>query len=63
MLKSLAFDYCLGAHGSYFDLETKYPGLKKGEETAFIDPGGYKKYVTEAEQAFLKELAKQKSGK
>ena len=34
----------------------------KGDKTAFIDTGAYKKYITEAEQAFLKELAKQKSG-
>lgn len=59
VLKSLPVDYFLGAHGSYFDLETKYARMKAGSATAFIDPEGYKKYVTEREQAFRRELAKQ----
>ncbi len=61
VLKSLPCDYFLGAHGSYFDMETKYKKFKAGESTAFIDPQGYKDYVTEREQAFRRELAKQKS--
>jgi metallo-beta-lactamase class B len=61
VLKSLPSDYFLGAHGSYFDMETKYKKFKAGDSTAFIDPQGYKDYVTEREQAFRRELAKQKS--
>lgn len=60
VLKSLPCDYFLGAHGSYFDLETKYAKFKAGAATAFIDPDGYKNYVAEREQAFRTELAKQK---
>ena len=60
VLKSLPVDYFLGAHGSYFDMETKYKQFKAGVATAFIDPEGYKAYVTEREQAFRRELAKQK---
>jgi metallo-beta-lactamase class B len=60
VLKSLPCDYFLGAHGSYFDMETKYAQLKAGVSTAFIDPGGYKNYVAERERAFRRELAKQK---
>ena len=60
VLKSLPCDYFLGAHGSYFDMETKYAQLKAGVSTAFIDPGGYKNYVAERESAFRRELAKQK---
>ena len=59
VLKSLSCDYFLGAHGSYFDLETKYAQLKVGNATAFIDPAGYKDYVADREQAFRKELQKQ----
>jgi metallo-beta-lactamase class B len=59
VLKSLPCDIFLGAHGSYFDLETKYARLKKGDLTAFVDAEGYKKYVAEKEQAFKAELAKQ----
>jgi len=60
VLKALPCDYFLGAHGSYFDMETKYARLKQGGASPFIDPDGYKSYVSEREQAFRKELAKQK---
>jgi len=60
VLKSLPVDYFLGAHGSYFDMETKYKRFKAGDESAFIDPQGYTDYVNEREQAFRRELAKQK---
>ena len=55
-------DIFLGSHGSYFDLETKYSQMEKGAVTPFIDPAGYRKYVTEREAAFRVELAKQKTG-
>jgi len=61
VLRSLPCDYFLGAHGNYFDMETKYAQLKKGVLTSFIDPDGYLKFVTQKEQAFRAELAKQKS--
>jgi metallo-beta-lactamase class B len=61
VLKSLSCDYFLGAHGSYFDMETKYEKWKAGVSTAFIDPAGYKNYVAEREQAFRRELRKQKA--
>src|SRR5262249_2073855 len=61
VLKSLPCDYFLGAHGSYFDMETKYARLKEGAPSPFIDPEGYKKYVAEREQAFRDELARQKA--
>jgi len=59
VLKSLPVDYFLGAHGSYFDLESKYPRFKAGE-IAFFDPTGYKNYVDDRERAFRMELTKQK---
>lgn len=61
VLRSLPVDMFLGAHGSYFDMETKYAHLKDGSANPFIDPVGYKAYVTEREEAFRRELAKQKS--
>ena len=59
VLKSLPVDYFLGAHGSYFDLEKKYPKFKAGDAAALIDTAGYKSYVEEREQAFRRELKKQ----
>ena len=61
VLKSLPVDIFLGAHGSYFDLQTKYPRLKEGAANPFIDPAGYKSYVTDRERAYRAELAKQKA--
>lgn len=58
VLKALPCDIFLGAHGSYFDLETKHARLKEGVLMPFIDPEGYKKYVAEREQAFHAELKK-----
>ena len=60
VLKSLPCDIFLGAHGSYFDLETKYARLKSSGVAAFVDPDGYKEYVNERERAFRKELEKQR---
>jgi metallo-beta-lactamase class B len=60
VLKSLPCDYFLGAHGAYFDMETKYAKFKTGDSTAFIDPVGYKNYVAEWELRFTTELARQK---
>ena len=59
VLNSLSCDYFLGAHGSYFDLETKYPKFKAGDANAFIDPAGYKNYIADREKAFRTELKKQ----
>jgi metallo-beta-lactamase class B len=60
VLKSLPCDFFLGAHGSYFAMETKYARLQKGDPLPFIDPAGYKSYVADREQAFRAELARQK---
>jgi metallo-beta-lactamase class B len=60
VLKSLKCDIFLGAHGSYFGLEEKYPLLKRGRANPFIDPGGYQKFVAQKEQDFLTELKKQR---
>ncbi len=58
-LKSLPCDVFLGAHGSYFGMEEKFARMKRDGANPFVDPEGYKAYVTEREQAFRGELAKQ----
>lgn len=59
-LKSLHCDVFLGAHGGYYGLEEKYARLKAGDTAAFVDPAGYQNYVAEREEAFRRELARQK---
>jgi metallo-beta-lactamase class B len=60
VLKSLPCDIFLGAHGSYFDLEGKYPRMKTAGVAAFVDPAGYKSWIADREQAFRREMEKQK---
>jgi metallo-beta-lactamase class B len=59
VLKTLPVDIFLGAHGSYFSLETKYARRNAVPVNPFIDPVGYRNFVLDREQAFRTELAKQ----
>lgn len=59
VLKSLKCDLFLGAHGSYYGLDAKYPKLKPGAANPFVDPDGYRAYITEREQYYLKVLKEQ----
>jgi metallo-beta-lactamase class B len=61
VLKGLPVDLFLGAHGSYYDMETKVKKLEGATANPFIDLVGYKAYVEDREQAFLKEWEKQKA--
>jgi metallo-beta-lactamase class B len=60
VLKSLPCDIFLGAHGSYFGLEQKYPLRNEGSANPFVDPRGYQHYIAQKEEDFRTELAKQK---
>ncbi|MGD1107236.1 MAG: subclass B3 metallo-beta-lactamase [Terracidiphilus sp.] len=63
VLDALPCDVFLGAHGSYFGLTEKYARWKNGDKSAFIDPAGYKAYISDREQAFEKELQRQSAAK
>ena len=60
VLKALPCDIFLGAHGDYFGLVDKYARMKTGGVAAFVDPKGYAAWIADREQAFRRELAKQK---
>lgn len=61
-LKALPCDLFLGAHGTYFGLDTKLKRFNAGDKNAFIDPDGYRAFIAEREADFLKELdAQQKT--
>ena len=60
-LKQLPCDIFLGAHGGYYDLEAKFAKLKNGASNPFVDPDGYKNFVSDKEQAFRAELRKQQA--
>ena len=60
VLKSLPCEVFLGAHGNYYGMEAKFARMKSGAgPNPFIDPDGYRAYVAEREQAFLKTLQEQ----
>lgn len=62
VLKALPVDLFLGAHGGYYDMETKHARfLVAGGDNPFIDPDGYRRYIADREEAFLTELAKQQA--
>jgi metallo-beta-lactamase class B len=60
-LKSLPCDVFLGAHGSYYNMLTKYARKRAGDEQAFVDPTGYRDYIANRQQAFETELARQQA--
>jgi len=60
VLRALHCDVFLGAHGNYYDMESKYAQMT-GRTNPFIDPKGYLNYVNDREQAFRAELARQQT--
>jgi metallo-beta-lactamase class B len=60
VLNGLPVDLFLGAHGAYFSMKAKYERMKARGPNPFIDPAGYKAYVSEREATFLKEWERQK---
>ena len=60
VLRSLHCDVFLGAHGPYYDMESKYAQMDSGPNP-FIDTRGYQEYVNEREGAFRAELNRQKA--
>jgi metallo-beta-lactamase class B len=60
VLRSLHCDVFLGAHGSYYDMESKYARMT-GSANPFIDAQGYQNYVNEREQTFRAESTRQQA--
>jgi len=60
-LAALPADLFLGAHGAYFGMEEKYARLQKGEQEAFVDREGYRKFVADKSAEFQVALRKQRA--
>lgn len=60
VLRMLPCDIFLGAHGMYYGMEAKHSRMKDGAPNPFIDPQGYRAYVSEREQAYRRMMAEQK---
>lgn len=61
ILKALPADVYLGAHGDYYGMEAKFARMKPGAANPFIDPDGYKKYVSDKDQEFRQKWEAQKA--
>jgi metallo-beta-lactamase class B len=61
-LKSLPCDVPLAPHASFFGLQEKAARLAKGERpNPFIDPKGYRDYLTRGEKTFREQLEREKA--
>jgi metallo-beta-lactamase class B len=62
VLRSLACDVFLGAHGSFYSLAQKRGVMeKKPAQNPFIDPWGYQAYILDTEAVFQKKLAAERN--
>ena len=59
VLRGLHCDVFLGAHGGYFDMLKKLEHYPQDGPRVFIDPAGYKDFVTEAQGTFEQALSKE----
>lgn len=61
VLKSLPCDVFLTPHGSVFSMLEKAKRAKQGEKkNPFIDPEGYHEFIERAENAFLRQMDKER---
>lgn len=61
--KGLGCEIFLGAHGEYYGMVGKYERWRKDPKAkVWVDPDGYRSYIADREQAYLKELARQRKG-
>jgi metallo-beta-lactamase class B len=60
-LRKMHVDVFLAAHGSFYNLDEKYPKLGKDGENPFIDPAGFQAHIDLKEKQFLDEYNRQKA--
>ena len=60
VLKSLPCDIFLGSHGSFFHFADKHERFMIGDTSAFVDPDGYNRYLSESEKDFHQKVDQQK---
>ncbi|HMZ16571.1 MAG TPA: subclass B3 metallo-beta-lactamase [Blastocatellia bacterium] len=63
-LKSLACDVFLGPHAPFFDMEGKVKRMTAGTKSnPFIDPEGFRNYITSYEKSYNEQLQRERGGK
>jgi metallo-beta-lactamase class B len=58
-LKALPCDIFLGTHASFFDLEAKRQRMSGASTNPFVDPQGYRAYLTRMEASYSAQLQKE----
>ena len=59
--RSLSCDVLLGAHGDFYDMQSKHDRLAAGAApNPFIDPEGYRRLIGEAQGRFEDQLARER---
>ena len=61
--KALACDVFLSSHASQYGLHRKYTPGAAYDPQRFVDPGGYRRAVEGAENAYRRQLAEERAGK
>jgi metallo-beta-lactamase class B len=61
MLRALPCDIFLGAHGGYFEMVMKLERYPQDGPRVFIDPSGYKRFVSDTQLTFEQALTKQQA--
>ena len=62
VLKELPADIFLAQHPSMFEMEQKVARMNAGRGNPFIDPKGYKAFVSSAEGSYLAQLKRERDG-
>ena len=63
ILKSLRCDVFLGPHAPFFNMEAKVGMLANAKSNPFIDPDGYRNYITSFEKLYNEQLQKERAEK
>ncbi len=64
LLKSLPCDVFLGPHAPFFDMEAKVSRMNaKTNSNPFVDPQGYRNYITSFEKSYQEQLQSEQAGK
>ena len=60
-LRALPCEVFLGAHGVYFGMLSKLKVYSQAGPRVFIDPAGYREFVANAQNTFMKALREQEA--
>jgi metallo-beta-lactamase class B len=63
ILKSFPCDVFLASHGFFFELERKIAEMESGRGNPWIDPAGYRDYLSQMESEYVEQLRGEREGR